>query len=150
MCFVSNPHIVNPLPFSLGSVLWFDPSADWWGLEGCSHLPLHCPAQCGRGSSKTTNQTDPFQTTTSTTNRESLYVIIFKGEGQYTLYMYMSHCVPYSGKLLREKHSQISRFWSHLWKFSPRNLDMPYTPIIGFSILQKFSLRNGHFLLYGM
>ena len=42
------------------------------------------------------------------------------------------------------KHSQISRFWSHPWKFSPWNLGMPYPPMLGFSILRKFSLQIGH------
>ena len=46
------------------------------------------------------------------------------------------------------KHSRILWFWSHPWKFSPRNLGMLYTPMIGFSILWKLSPWNGqwHFL----
>ena len=41
------------------------------------------------------------------------------------------------------KHSQILQFWSHPQKFSPRNLDVPYPPMIGFSFPRKFP-QNGH------
>ena len=37
------------------------------------------------------------------------------------------------------KHSRISRCWSHLRKFPPQNLGVLYQPMIGFSILWKFS-----------
>ena len=59
------------------------------------------------------------------------------------------------------KLSQISRFESHLRKFSPWNLGVPYLPMLEFSIPQKFSPRDGcshrsakvfslkNFLLYG-
>ena len=40
----------------------------------------------------------------------------------------------YSTKLSKEKHWQISQFWSHLRNFSPRNLGVPYPPMIDFSI----------------
>ena len=56
------------------------------------------------------------------------------------------HQVPYSGKLLREKLSWISRFYSHPWKFFPRNFRHA-TPILqSVYILLKFSLRNAPFL----
>ena len=46
--------------------------------------------------------------------------------------------IPYDRKL---------EFQSHLQKFSPWNLGVPYPPVTGFSIPQKFfSQRNGHFL----
>ena len=51
--------------------------------------------------------------------------------------------ILYSGKLSREKTLRISQFESHPRKFSPRNLGMPYPPMLGFCIPQKFSPRNG-------
>ena len=42
------------------------------------------------------------------------------------------------------KCSWISWFESQPGKFSPRNLGVPCPPMLGFSILQKFSPRNGH------
>ena len=48
------------------------------------------------------------------------------------------HLLPYSANFRGRKHSRISRFWSHLRKFSPWNLGVPYQPMIGFSIPRKF------------
>ena len=42
------------------------------------------------------------------------------------------------------KHSRISQFQRHPQKFSPQNLDVPYPPMLQFSIPRKFSPRNGH------
>ena len=58
--------------------------------------------------------------------------------------LYIEHAWKYRiaenfrGRIL----SQISCFESHPRKFSPRNLGMPYPPMLGFSIPWKFSPRN--------
>ena len=60
-----------------------------------------------------------------------------------TLYKYhgILHQIPYSRKLSREKTFMNFAVLEPPTKVSPRNLGMPYSPMLGFSIP-----RNSHFL----
>ena len=110
---------------------------------------------------------------------EHTYVLLFNGSQNFTLplplisaYKDKQHqslstmqkfnqyyCIAQNFR--GRKHSWTLQFWSHPRKFSPWNLGVPYPPMIGFSIPQKFYLRNGssywsakifsleNFLLYG-
>ena len=55
-----------------------------------------------------------------------------------------NHIYHIAENFRRRKHSWILGFKSHPWKFSPRNLSVPYSPMLCFSILRKFSPWNGH------